>query len=66
MPIFFNIFINNLDAGTEGTLSKFAGDTELGGVVDIPHGCAAIQRELDKLERQADISSSYGNEKSCT
>lgn len=66
LPIFFNIFINNLDSGTEGTLSKFADDTELGRVVDTPHGCAAIQRELDELEKQADISSSYRNEKSCS
>jgi len=42
-PVFFNFYINNLDEELECTLSRFAGDAKLGGVVDTPESCAAIQ-----------------------
>lgn len=41
-PTLFNIFINDLDDGAEGTLSKPT-DTKPRAVADKPHGCAAIQ-----------------------
>ena len=50
----FNVFINDLDDRMECTLSKFVDNTKLGGVVSMLEVRAAIQRDLDRLEKWDD------------
>ncbi|KAJ7427892.1 rna-directed dna polymerase from mobile element jockey-like [Willisornis vidua] len=49
-PVLCNIFINDLGAGLEGILSKFADDTKLAGAVDSLKGREVPLRDLNKLE----------------
>ena len=64
-PIMSNIFINDLDNGTECTLSRFADGTKLGGVADTAGVCAAIQRDCDRLEKWADRNLTKFNKVKC-
>lgn len=46
MPILSDLFIDDPDEGAE-----VAANIELGGVVDTPGRCAAIQENLDRMEK---------------
>jgi len=64
-PVLFSISINDTDSETECTLSKFANDTKLSSVVNMPEGWDAIQRDLDELEKCACVNLMRLNKAKC-
>lgn len=55
-PVLFDIFIGDVDNGTECNPIKFAEDTNLNGMIDTDEGWVIIQRDQSKLEKWACVN----------
>lgn len=62
----FNIFIDDTDCGIKCTLSKSVNDTKICGVVSAPEGWYTIQRDLDRLEKGAQVKLMRFNKQNTT
>lgn len=54
-PILLTIFINDIDSGIQGALSKSVDETKLSGEVGTVEDRDAIQKDMNILERWAHV-----------
>ena len=58
-PLSFNVYADDLHAGLEDVLSKFAGETRWGGAVASTEGGEDLQRDVDKSENWVSVGTKH-------
>lgn len=64
-PLFFNMFIKNLETGIEWTLSRLADNTKMSVTVDTTVGRDIFCRGLDKTEKRVYVNKMTFNKAKC-